>query len=236
MFQSPKIVLPDASLCAIVRDEKMNPAGGIERFVHAHVPHVEEAVIVDTSSVDGTREILEELSAQYDNLRVMDHLFVGYAQARNFSLDKARTKYVLVLDADELLTSKKPTNDWKVLLRLLKKRKRGKNSPNILTFDFDHILPNGSHIPAPQHIKRFFVNSKKLRFENNDGFAWEELHGESCEYDDSDVKIKHFLPSEEARELKKKQWYGRWEDFRSPSSVESFEQWKAYNPKRDSYF
>nr|MBP7708770.1 hypothetical protein [Candidatus Pacearchaeota archaeon] len=54
-----RTILPDTSLCAIVRDEIINPAqlpgkSGIRSFVESHVPYVEQAVIVDTGSVDGT--------------------------------------------------------------------------------------------------------------------------------------------------------------------------------------
>ena len=61
------IVLPDVSLAAIVRDEIMNPAGGIVDFVESVIPFLEEAVIVDTGSVDGTREALEELGVSINN-------------------------------------------------------------------------------------------------------------------------------------------------------------------------
>lgn len=54
------LVLPNTSLCSIVRDELMNPAGGIKDFMECIVPYVERAVIVDTGSLDGTREVLEE--------------------------------------------------------------------------------------------------------------------------------------------------------------------------------
>ena len=54
--QERKAVLPNTSLCAIVRDEMMNPAGGIADFVDSTVPFVEQAVIVDTGSLDGTRQ------------------------------------------------------------------------------------------------------------------------------------------------------------------------------------
>src|SRR3989338_11169897 len=81
-----RIILPNTALCAIVRDELMNPAGGIENFVRLNVPHVEEAVIVDTGSVDGTREKLEELREQYPHMKVFDHPFDGFANSRNYSL------------------------------------------------------------------------------------------------------------------------------------------------------
>src|SRR3989338_10813740 len=86
-----RIILPNTALCAIVRDELMNPAGGIENFVRLNVPFVEEAIIVDTGSIDGTREALEELQVQYPNLRVVDHKFDGFANSRNVSLKQAKT-------------------------------------------------------------------------------------------------------------------------------------------------
>lgn len=93
-----RVILSDCALCAIVRDEKMNPAGGIKKFVDSHVPFVEEAVIVDTGSIDGTREILEELESQYPNLKVHDIKFKGFADARNYSLDYAHCKYAFSWD------------------------------------------------------------------------------------------------------------------------------------------
>ena len=81
-------VLKDTSLCAIVRDEKMNPAGGVERFLRSHLPYVEEVVVVDTGSVDGTRQILAGLEKEFAHLKVYDAVFRSYAQARNISLKK----------------------------------------------------------------------------------------------------------------------------------------------------
>ena len=83
-IQTNNIILPDTSICAIVRDEIMNAAKGIVDFVESTVPFVEEAVIVDTGSKDGTREALEELSAVYPNLRVLDRPFDDYASSRNY--------------------------------------------------------------------------------------------------------------------------------------------------------
>ncbi|VVB82373.1 Glycosyl transferase family 2 [uncultured archaeon] len=131
-----KIILSDVSLCAIVRDEMMNPAGGIERFVESHVPYVEEAVIADTGSVDGTREILEEMQAKYSNLRVVDIPFTGYASTRNKALNYVKTKKAFILDADELLCHKKPQNDWKILDQFMKE-----NPAPSYHFFFDIISP-----------------------------------------------------------------------------------------------
>jgi len=71
-----KIHLSDVSLCAIVCDEMKNFAGGIDSFVESIVPFVEEAVIVDTGSIDGIRERLEEMMSKYKTLKVVILIFV----------------------------------------------------------------------------------------------------------------------------------------------------------------
>ena len=243
---SGEIVLPDTSLCAIVRDEKMNPAGGIERFVHAHIPHVEEAVIVDTGSIDGTREILEQLESKYHNLRVLDHPFKSYAEARNFSLDNARAKYALILDADELLTCERPTNEWEKLLSFYHRRLNLKgnllrlingNLFNRCLFDFQHISPNSNSVVSGGHYQRFFVNSSSNRYSCG-SFANEFLVGEGFlkEGEPSKTKIRHFIASESARSLKRMDWYYMENPAIAPSSIDGFSKWKKYNPKRDNYF
>ena len=102
-----EIIVPDTCLCTIVRDELMNPAGGIIDFVHSNAPYYEVMVVVDTGSVDETREVLDKLVAQYPNLKIFDVEFKDFSYARNFSLKKARemgTRYIFIDDADERLT------------------------------------------------------------------------------------------------------------------------------------
>ena len=99
------LVLPNVTLAGIVRDEMMNPAGGIVDYIHSALPFVEEAVIVDTGSVDGTRQALTKLKRKYPQLKVFDTVFIGYAEARNFNIQLIEPgRKVLVLDADERLT------------------------------------------------------------------------------------------------------------------------------------
>jgi len=81
----------------------MNPAGGLLPMLERHLPLVEEAVVVDTGSLDGTRQLLEHFKALYPHLRVYDHQFDGYAKSRDFARKKANTRYLLCLDADEVL-------------------------------------------------------------------------------------------------------------------------------------
>ncbi len=56
------------------------------------------------------------------------------------------------------------------------------------------------------------------------------------------VKIKHFVPAQSRKALKIRFWYKRIEkelDNRGttppPSQTEHFEEWKRYNPFRESY-
>jgi len=255
-MKSPKIskntgnfVLPDTSLCAIVRDEMMNPAGGIERFVNAHVPYVEEAIIADTGSVDGTREKLEELQGKYSNLRVVDIPFEDYASARNESLVHVRTKRALILDADELLTHDKPQNDWQILKEIIEEQRH-----SIYSFEFLTISPSGKdYNQLNVHNKRLFnVN----HFSNREIFMgefWESLSYMSKGHKVHSVQIKHFVPSNEDTEKKHDNWYlaletnsvkerdalmakrlKLWKQT-SPSQIEGFNDWKQYNPIRDNY-
>ncbi len=99
-----RVVLPKTALCAIVRDEIMNCAGGIVDFINSTVPYVEEAIVVDGLSTDGTREALEGLKLKYPHLQVFDRQFRTFPEQRNYSLDLASKDYALILDADELLT------------------------------------------------------------------------------------------------------------------------------------
>src|SRR3989344_9614480 len=97
--------LQDITLTMIVRDELMNPAGGLLPMLEYHLPHFEHAVVLDTGSVDGTRELLEHLAGKYSQLRVCDAKFEGFDKARNQANRHVRTRYSLVLDADEMMSS-----------------------------------------------------------------------------------------------------------------------------------
>lgn len=84
------------SLCMIVKDE----AYFLDECLGAAVPLVDEIVIVDTGSSDGSREI----ALRYTD-RVYDFAWIDdFAAARNFGLRKATGDWALVLDADEAIS------------------------------------------------------------------------------------------------------------------------------------
>jgi glycosyltransferase involved in cell wall biosynthesis len=83
------------SLCMIVKDEEAY----IRRCLESVTKHVDEIIIVDTGSTDETINIAGEFGAHIYHFGWID----DFAAARNFSIGKAKSDYILVLDADEYL-------------------------------------------------------------------------------------------------------------------------------------
>ncbi len=85
----------DISLCMIVRDEEENLARCLESVKRA----VDEIVILDTGSLDGTREI----ARRYTD-RVIDYVWRDdFAHARNTAFSYATKPYLMWLDADDVM-------------------------------------------------------------------------------------------------------------------------------------
>ena len=231
-------MLPDTSLCAIVRDEAMNPAGGIMRFCKAHVPHVEKAVIVDTGSVDGTREILEDLESCYPNLTVHDREFDNYSASRNYALEQVQTKNALVLDADELIVSK----DWKKLGEEIQEE----NKSGAWRLPFIEIRPDGTSKLIVGHHERLFRLQPNRRFRGAlNEYLYDSFFLPVCGKP-VNVPIYHFSCPKDGARIKYKQWYAkmRWRRFvtkqlgkylPAPSQTKKFQHWKEFNPHRDKY-
>jgi len=84
------------SLCMIVKNE----ADILHRCLESAYPWVNEIIVVDTGSADGTKEIARRFTGNIYDFPWGD----DFAKARNFSIAKARHDWVLVLDADEIVT------------------------------------------------------------------------------------------------------------------------------------
>lgn len=60
----------------------------------------DEIVVLDSFSTDATRAIAAEFNA-----RIIQHQFLGYSRQKQMVIDAARNDWVLLLDADEVLTT-----------------------------------------------------------------------------------------------------------------------------------
>ncbi len=84
------------SLCMIVKNEIKY----IEDCLKAIKPYVDEIIVADTGSTDGTIEILEKYDCQIYNFEWCN----DYSKARNFAISKSTNNWVIILDADEQIT------------------------------------------------------------------------------------------------------------------------------------
>jgi tetratricopeptide (TPR) repeat protein len=83
------------SLCMIVKNERHN----LPRCLASVKPYVDEMIVVDTGSEDGTPEIASEYGAKVSYFEWCN----DFAAARNYAISQASGDWILVLDADEEL-------------------------------------------------------------------------------------------------------------------------------------
>jgi len=83
------------SLCMIVKNEGKN----LEKALDSIVNYIEDIVIVDTGSIDNTKEIAKKYTDKVYDFKWCN----DFSKARNFSISKAANDWVLILDADEFV-------------------------------------------------------------------------------------------------------------------------------------
>jgi len=76
-----------------------NEADRISRAIESVRGLVDEILVVDSGSTDGTRALAESLGA-----RVIHNDWVGYGPQKRFAEDQAKNDWILNLDADEWLS------------------------------------------------------------------------------------------------------------------------------------
>ena len=91
-------------------------------------PAVDEMIVVDTGSSDRTKDIAHAFGA-----KVYDFEWTGdFSEARNFSLSKAEGNWILVLDADEVIS---PV-DYELLHRTFGKKANHPEAYQIVTRNY----------------------------------------------------------------------------------------------------
>ncbi|MDQ7092666.1 glycosyltransferase family 2 protein [Desulfosporosinus sp. PR] len=114
------------SLCMIVRNEETT----IARCLNSVRDIPDEIVIVDTGSIDRTKEIVKQFTDKLLEFTWID----DFAAARNFAFSNATMDYILWLDADDILAD----SDREKLLNLKKNFDTSidvVNMPYLLAFD-----------------------------------------------------------------------------------------------------
>ncbi|MEW6448002.1 MAG: glycosyltransferase [Bacillota bacterium] len=136
------------SLCMIVKDEEQN----IRRCLESVAGAVDEIVVVDTGSSDGTCHIASEFGARV-------HLFPwnnNFSDARNVSLEQATGDWILFLDADEELS-----RESREVLRAL----AAEDGVEGYFVKIINYLGNDGWIePCPDLVFRLFRNRPEYRF------------------------------------------------------------------------
>ncbi|GAB5465968.1 MAG: hypothetical protein Kapaf2KO_14040 [Candidatus Kapaibacteriales bacterium] len=87
--------------CIICRNEEDN----ISQCLVSLIGKVEEVVVNDTGSTDNTVQIVKSYQTRLNIVLVHSVWEEDFSKARNLTLDKASQEWVLVIDADEVLTS-----------------------------------------------------------------------------------------------------------------------------------
>lgn len=155
------------SLCMIVKNEELN----IERSLSSIRSIVHEIIVVDTGSTDRTKDIAKAYGAKTYNFKWTNN----FSAARNFSLSQASCDWILILDADEVISPL----DQKTLKGLASKQYSKPIAYQMLTRNYmdvicaEWVANDGNYFAeeagigwVPTEKVRFFINDKRIRFEN----------------------------------------------------------------------
>ena len=110
------------SLCMIVKNEEMV----LSRCLESIKDIVDEIIIIDTGSIDKTKEIARQYTDKiYDFKWTQD-----FSQARNYSFSKATKDYQMWLDADDIITEENKE-------KILKLKENLNPNIDIVTFKYN---------------------------------------------------------------------------------------------------
>lgn len=144
------------SLCMIVKNEERC----ILRCLESIVGVVDEMIIVDTGSTDGTKAIIGQFKLNHPEIdvKLLDFEWIDdFSAARNFALSKATGTYILHLDADDYLLR----DDLPKLLSL-KKFLLKQKKPYLIV---NHYLSVRNNVVVDDLlITRIFPNHPLLRY------------------------------------------------------------------------
>jgi len=143
-----ELALKKISLCMIVKDEEAN----LPRCLSSVKGIVDEIVVVDTGSTDGTKSIAKRMGA-----KVYDFPWNGsFADARNESIKYATGDWILIMDADEEINTGSRLQIQQLANNPMKR-------PVNYLIQIGNILDEGGIVET--RMSRFFPNNKGIVFE-----------------------------------------------------------------------
>lgn len=148
----------------IVKDEEKF----IEQCINSVREHVDEIIVVDTGSKDNTLEIAQRLGAKVYTFEWVD----DFSAARNFSLSKATSDWILVMDPDEIIAEKdaervKQTIQTTAISAFQFNQRTYTNNSEQASWKRANLQDENTrgflgYVDIP--ITRLFVNDKNLKF------------------------------------------------------------------------
>lgn len=163
------------SLCMIVKNEE----DIISRCLNSIYDAVDEIIIVDTGSIDKTKDIVSKYTKDIYDFEWRDN----FSEARNFSFSKATKDYIMWLDADEFITKENKN-------KLINLKEKINSNIDLITLETHMCLDENNN---PKIIARRNRIVKRERNFQWVGFLHEyiEVGCEGCNCYDSDISIIH---------------------------------------------
>ncbi len=171
------------SACYIVRNEILSLPESIQHMKKI----VDEVCIVDTGSIDGTKQYAEHAADKYADFRWCD----DFSAARNESLKLATGDWIIVVDADEWV-HEEDRNKLRGLMLL--------NNVDVYSFTIFNFMQDPLWIQKPYiikgYIERMFRSDKDYRYE---GIVHNKLNLNGASIGRSGLAINNFKFREKPR-------------------------------------
>jgi glycosyltransferase involved in cell wall biosynthesis len=179
------------SACLIVKNEESK----LDKCLNSLKDYCDEIIIVDTGSKDNTIHIAQKYTNQIFTFDWCD----DFSAARNFSISKAKSEFILIIDADE------------ILLNGLEMRSFIESQPKdyggwLVNLDSTNTQIKGYVSKFSSQLLRIFRNHKNFKFS---GIIHEQVLPSILEQNfrigNSNIKIFHSGYDLTEKEMKKKQ-------------------------------
>lgn len=140
--------------CWIVKNEAKELALSLKSVRNG----VDEMVVVDTGSTDGSAEVAAELGAKVLHFDWID----DFASARNYGLDNTDADLVIILDADEYFEPEFGPRQKNMVIKHFKQNPEC----DYLAVVFSHIDSDTKLFKMKQSLNRIYNMNNKMRFVN----------------------------------------------------------------------